>query len=315
MTGLEGKVALITGAARGQGRSHALRLASEGADIIALDICADIDTMDYPNATPADLKETVAQVEALGRRIVAVETDVRDAAATRAAVDRGFETFGRIDIVLSNAGIVRLSDGPDDYAQMWQDVVSTNLSGGFHVVNAAVPHIISGGRGGSVVFTGSTAGVRPTPSLNTAALAYTASKWGLVGICKQYAASLAEHSIRVNIVHPTGVASGMTMNEAMGGSLRRRPPAATTPSRRCRMRCRSRSCSRATSPTPSRSWSPIRRSGLPASRCPWTRASPSAEPGSSDGGQCRLGWHDEHRHPAIGRRVQVGDGHDDEEAA
>ncbi|WP_330254138.1 mycofactocin-coupled SDR family oxidoreductase [Nocardia sp. NBC_00565] len=216
MTGLEGKVALITGAARGQGRSHALRLASEGADIIALDICADIDTMDYPNATPADLKETVAQVEALGRRIVAVETDVRDAAATRAAVDRGFETFGRIDIVLSNAGIVRLSDGPDDYAQMWQDVVSTNLSGGFHVVNAAVPHIISGGRGGSVVFTGSTAGVRPTPSLNTAALAYTASKWGLVGICKQYAASLAEHSIRVNIVHPTGVASGMTMNEAMG---------------------------------------------------------------------------------------------------
>lgn len=215
MPGLEGKVALITGAARGQGRSHALRLAGEGADIIALDICADIDTMDYPNATPEDLKETVAQVEALGRRIVAIETDVRDAAATRTAVDRGHEAFGRIDIVLSNAGIVRLSDGPDDYAQAWQDVVSTNLSGGFHVVKAAVPHIISGGRGGSIVFTGSTAGVRPTASLNTAALAYTASKWGLVGICKQYAASLAEHSIRVNIVHPTGVASGMTMNEAM----------------------------------------------------------------------------------------------------
>ncbi|MET7769461.1 mycofactocin-coupled SDR family oxidoreductase [Nocardia sp. NPDC005366] len=216
MTGLEGKVALITGGARGQGRSHAVRLASEGADIIALDICADIDTMDYPNATPADLEETVDQVKALGRRIVAVETDVRDAAATRAAVDHGYETFGRIDIVLSNAGIVRLSDGPDDYAQMWQDVMSTNLSGGFHVVTAALPHLISGGRGGSIVFTGSTAGVRPTASLNPAALAYTASKWGLVGICKQYAASLAEHSIRVNIVHPTGVASGMTMNEAMG---------------------------------------------------------------------------------------------------
>ncbi|WP_067662833.1 mycofactocin-coupled SDR family oxidoreductase [Nocardia miyunensis] len=215
MTGLEGKVALISGAARGQGRSHAVRLAGEGADIIALDICADIATMDYPNASSADLKETVAQVEALGRRIVAFETDVRDAAATRKAVDQGHEAFGRIDIVLSNAGIVRLSDGPDDYAQIWQDVVSTNLSGGFHVVNAAVPHIISGGRGGSIVFTGSTAGVRPTASLNPAALAYTASKWGLVGICKQYAASLAEHSIRVNIVHPTGVASGMTMNEAM----------------------------------------------------------------------------------------------------
>jgi SDR family mycofactocin-dependent oxidoreductase len=215
MTGLEGKVALITGAARGQGRSHAVRLAREGADIIALDICADIDTMDYPNATPADLRETVAQVEALGRRIVAVEADVRDAAAIRAAVDGGYETLGRIDIVLSNAGIVRLSAGPDDYAQLWQDVVSTNLTGGFHVVTAAVPHIISGGRGGSIVFTGSTAGVRPTANLNTGALAYTASKWGLVGICKQYAAALAEHSIRVNIVHPTGVASGMTMNEAM----------------------------------------------------------------------------------------------------
>jgi SDR family mycofactocin-dependent oxidoreductase len=215
MAGLEGKVALITGAARGQGRSHAVRLAGEGADIIALDICADIDTMDYPNAAPEDLKETVAQVEALGRRIVATETDVRDAAATREAVDRGYETFGRLDIVLSNAGIVRLSDSPDDYVQTWRDVLSTNLSGGFHVVNAAVPHIISGSRGGSIVFTGSTAGVRPTASLNTAALAYTASKWGLVGICKQYAASLAQHSIRVNIVHPTGVASGMTMNEAM----------------------------------------------------------------------------------------------------
>lgn len=216
MTTLEGKVALITGAARGQGRSHALRLAAEGADIIAIDICADIDTMDYPNAGPDDLQETVAQVEALGRRIVASETDVRDNTAIRTAVDRAHATFGRIDIVLSNAGIVRLSDRPDDNGQAWQDVLSTNLSGGFHVVNAAVPHIISGGRGGSIVFTGSTAGVRPTASLNTAALAYTASKWGLVGLCKQYAASLAEHSIRVNIVHPTGVASGMTMNEAMG---------------------------------------------------------------------------------------------------
>lgn len=216
MTGLDGKVALVTGAARGQGRSHAVRLASEGADIIALDICADIATMDYPNATPADLQETVDQVRALGRRIVAIEADVRDAAATRSAVDQGYESLGRIDIVLSNAGIVRLSEGPDDYAQMWQDVVSTNLSGGFHVVDAAIPHLVAGGRGGSIVFTGSTAGVRPTANLNTAALAYTASKWGLVGICKQYAASLAEHSIRVNIVHPTGVASGMTMNEAMG---------------------------------------------------------------------------------------------------
>lgn len=215
MTSLEGKVALITGAARGQGRSHALRLAGEGADIIAIDICADIDTMDYPNASASDLQETVKLVEALDRRILAVEADIRDAAAVKSAVDRGVEEFGRLDIVLSNAGIVRLGEDPEDYAQLWSDVVATNLTGGFHTVKAAIPHIISNGRGGSIVFTGSTAGVRPTANTGTGALAYTASKWGLVGMCKQLAATLAEHSIRVNIVHPTGVASGMTMNESM----------------------------------------------------------------------------------------------------
>ena len=212
---LDGKVAFISGIARGQGRSHALRLASEGADIIGIDICHDIASMDYPNATPADLAETTKLIEQLDRRVITSEADVRDAGAVRHAIDAGVAELGRLDIVLSNAGIVRLHADSDDQEQLWQDIVGTNLTGGFHVVNAAVPHLIAGGRGGSIVITGSTAGVRPVANPGIGALAYTASKWGLVGVCKQLAATLAEHSIRVNIVHPTGVASGMTMNAAM----------------------------------------------------------------------------------------------------
>jgi SDR family mycofactocin-dependent oxidoreductase len=212
---LDGKVAFITGIARGQGRSHALRLAGEGADIIGVDICRDIAAMDYPNASPADLAETTKLIEQLGRRALTSEADVRDAAAVRRAVDEGVAELGRLDIVLSNAGIVRLHPDADDPARLWRDIVETNLSGGFHVVDAAVPHLIAGGRGGVIILTGSTAGVRPVANPGVGALAYTASKWGLVGVCKQLAATLAEHSIRVNIVHPTGVASGMTMNAAM----------------------------------------------------------------------------------------------------
>jgi len=212
---LTGKVAFISGIARGQGRSHALRLAGEGADIIGIDICRDIDTMDYPNAAPADLAETTKLIEQLGRRAVTSEADVRDLAAVKRAVDDGVAELGRLDIVLSNAGIVRLHPDAEDPARLWQDIVGTNLTGGFHVVTAAVPHLIAGGRGGVIILTGSTAGVRPVANPGVGALAYTASKWGLVGMCKQLAATLAEHSIRVNIVHPTGVASGMTMNAAM----------------------------------------------------------------------------------------------------
>jgi SDR family mycofactocin-dependent oxidoreductase len=212
---LDGKVAFISGIARGQGRSHALRLASEGADIIGVDICRDIDTMDYPNATPADLAETTKLIKQLGRRALTSEADVRDFPAVQRAVDDGVAELGRLDIVLSNAGIVRLHPDADDPARLWQDIVGTNLGGGFHIVEAAVPHLIAGGRGGVIILTGSTAGVRPVANPGVGALAYTASKWGLVGICKQLAATLAEHSIRVNIVHPTGVASGMTMNAAM----------------------------------------------------------------------------------------------------
>jgi SDR family mycofactocin-dependent oxidoreductase len=212
---LDGKVAFISGIARGQGRSHALRLAGEGADIIGVDICHDIAAMDYPNATPADLAETTKLIEQLDRRVITSEVDVRDFDAVRQAIDSGVAELGRLDIVLSNAGIVRLHADTDDPEQLWHDIVGTNLTGGFHVVNAAVPHLIAGGRGGVIVFTGSTAGVRPVANPGVGALAYTASKWGLVGVCKQLAATLAQHSIRVNIVHPTGVASGMTMNAAM----------------------------------------------------------------------------------------------------
>jgi SDR family mycofactocin-dependent oxidoreductase len=212
---LDGKVAFISGIARGQGRSHALRLASDGADIIGIDICRDIDTMDYPNANPAELAETTKLIEQLDRRVITSEVDVRDFAAVREAVDSGVAELGRLDIVLSNAGIVRLHADTDDPAQLWQDIVGTNMTGGFHVINATVPHLIAGGRGGVVILTGSTAGVRPVANPGVGALAYTASKWGLVGMCKQLAATLAEYSIRVNIVHPTGVASGMTMNPAM----------------------------------------------------------------------------------------------------
>lgn len=215
MTNLEGKVALISGAARGQGRAHAVRLAQAGVDVIALDICHDIPSIDYPQATSGDLQETAAEIEAIGRRVVAVEADVRDVAAVRAAVLRGYTEFGRIDIVLSNAGVVRLGPNPIDPAPVWDDIIATNLTGGWNLTSAALPAMIESGRGGSIIFTGSTAGVRPTSNENIGPTAYSASKFGLVGLCKHLAATYAKDSIRVNIVHPTGVVSGMTVNDTM----------------------------------------------------------------------------------------------------
>ena len=215
MGSLDGKVAFISGVARGQGRSHALRLASLGADIVGVDICHDIPSMNYPNASPEDLAQTVKDIEALDRRMVAIQADIRDAAAVRAAVDQGWAEFGRLDIVLSNAGIVRLGSDTENPDDIWQDTIATNLSGGFHVVWATVPKLIEGGRGGVIIVTGSTAGTRPIGGYSASTLSYTASKWGLVGMCRQLAEALAQHSIRVNIIHPTGVASGMTMNPAM----------------------------------------------------------------------------------------------------
>lgn len=214
---LAGKVAVISGAARGQGRAHALRLAREGADIIALDICHDLPTMDYPNATKADLDETVRAVEALDRRIVASVADVRDVVAVRDAVDKGVAALGRLDIVLPQAGIVRYSPGTsiEESAAIWADVIAVNVTGYFHLLEAALPHVVAGGRGGAVVMTGSTAATRPTATSGAAASAYIAAKHGAVGLMKTYALAYAPHNIRFNVVHPTGVASGMTMNAAM----------------------------------------------------------------------------------------------------
>ena len=218
----EGKVAIISGAARGQGRSHAVRLAREGADIIGFDICEDISTMSYPNASTDDLAETVRLVEAEGRTMIASVCDVRDAEGTARVVEEGVARLGRIDIILSNAGIIRLGPIPEEIdVQVWDDVLDTNLSGAFNLLRAAIPPMVDGGRGGSIILTGSTAGVRPVGSVdadgrfNSAGLAYAASKFAAVGIGKLLAEGLARHSIRVNVIHPTAVRSGMTMNAAM----------------------------------------------------------------------------------------------------
>lgn len=210
---LEGKVAFITGAARGQGRSHAIRLAQEGADIIAIDICKQIDSVAYPMSTPDDLAETVKQVEALDRRIHAVEADVRDRAGLQAALDGGVAELGRVDIVLANAGIAPLSLEPAP--SEWQDVIDVNLTGVFHTVEVAKPALIDGGRGGAIVITSSTAGLNGIGGATEGGLGYTASKHGVVGLMRSYANQLAEHSIRVNTVHPTGVDTPMVVNEAM----------------------------------------------------------------------------------------------------
>src|SRR5271157_3650778 len=215
---LDGKVAFITGAARGQGRAHAVRLAEEGADIIALDICADISTMDYPNASREDLDETKKLVEGKGRRIAASVADVRDPAQVVGAFEAGYNVFGRVDIVVANAGIIRLATEVDPIAE-WRDIIDTNLTGVFHTVRAAIPALIDGGRGGSIVITSSSAGLKGTGTDRTGGQAYTAAKRGLVGLMQVWANEFAQYSIRVNTIHPTGVATGMVMNETMGKLL------------------------------------------------------------------------------------------------
>jgi len=205
-----GKVAFITGAARGQGRSHAIRLAQEGADIIAVDICRDYGTVPYPMATEADLAETVKAVEALDRRIVAAQADVRDAAALRAAVDDGVAQLGRLDIVSANAGICTVQAWDEVSPAVWQDTLDTNLTGVWNTMVVSVPHLIAAG-GGSIICTSSTAGIKGLPYLAP----YVAAKHGMVGIARTMANELARHHIRVNTVHPTGVDT--PMGNGLGG--------------------------------------------------------------------------------------------------
>jgi (+)-trans-carveol dehydrogenase len=210
MTGrVEGKVAFITGAARGQGRSHAITLAREGADIIAVDLCAQIASVPYPMATPEDLAQTVKEVEATGRRIVATQADVRDYDALKQALDEGVARLGRLDIVSANAGIVSYDQAADLAEQTWQDVIDVDLTGEWHAAKAAIPHLRAAG-GGSIILTSSELGLRAVP--NTAH--YVAAKHGVIGLMRTLALELAPDFIRVNALAPTTVDTPMVMNEA-----------------------------------------------------------------------------------------------------
>ncbi len=212
MTGrVEGKVALITGAARGQGRSHAIRLAAEGANIIAIDACTDVGTTAYPMATVADLDETVDLVKQTGQGIVAVRADVRDIAAMQAAVAEGVAAFGRLDTVVANAGIC--VSGPPTWEmseEQWQDVIDINLTGVWHTAKATAPAMIAAANGGSMMFISSIAGMKGYQHLAS----YVSAKHAIVGLMRAMANELAPHGIRVNTVHPTNTATPMIFNDA-----------------------------------------------------------------------------------------------------
>ena len=208
---VEGKVAFVTGAARGQGRSHAVRLAEEGADIIAVDVCGPIspDSQIAPS-NPDDLAQTADLVKNLDRRIVTAQVDVRDYDALKDAVDGGVEQLGRLDIVVANAGIGNGGQTLDKTSEEdWDDMIGVNLSGVWKTVKAAVPHILSGGRGGSIVLTSSVGGLKAYPHTGH----YIAAKHGVIGLMRSFAVELGQHSVRVNAVCPTNVNTPMFMNE------------------------------------------------------------------------------------------------------
>lgn len=206
---LEGKVALITGAARGIGRAHAVRLAAEGAHIIAVDICAQLATVPYPMAAPADLAATMQLVQDAGARIVARQADVRDQEALQAAVQAGLDEFGQLDIAVANAGIAPMQAGDDG----WRDVIDVNLTGVYHTVQAVIPTMIAQGTGGAIVLISSVMGLVGIGSDDPGSIGYTAAKHGVVGLVKTYANLLAPQNIRVNSIHPCGVDTPMIDNE------------------------------------------------------------------------------------------------------
>jgi SDR family mycofactocin-dependent oxidoreductase len=212
MTGLlAGQVAVVTGAARGQGRSHALALAREGASIIALDACAPIATVPYPLPTKADLEETAGQVEALGGRVIHGVVDVRDLAEMEQFIGDAVADLGRLDIVCANAGISTPSPTLEMPEETWQTTIDINLTGVWKTCKATVPHIVAGNRGGSVIITSSAATVMISGNIAH----YTAAKHGLIGFMRVLAKELAPHRIRVNTLHPAGVRTPMVYNEPM----------------------------------------------------------------------------------------------------
>jgi SDR family mycofactocin-dependent oxidoreductase len=198
---LDGKVALVTGAARGQGRAHAVRLAQEGAEIIACDVCARVDTTLYKPATLSELEETAAAVEAEDRRILVRSTDIRDLPALEALVADGVAEFGRLDIVVANAGVMNAGRLWEITPEQWNVIIDVNLTGTWNTIKAAVPAVIAGGRGGSIILTSSSTGLKAFPFLG----AYGASKFGVTGLGQTLANELGEYNIRVNTVHPAGV--------------------------------------------------------------------------------------------------------------
>jgi SDR family mycofactocin-dependent oxidoreductase len=205
----EGKVAFVTGAARGQGRAEALQLAEEGADIIAIDVCKDMDETTYRGATPADLEETVKLVEATDRRIVARQADVRDFEAVQSALFAGVAELGRLDVVVANAGLTTAALSWEITAEQWRETIDVNLTGVFHTTKAAIPILLEQGTGGSIVITSSTAGLTGLPFLAH----YVAAKHGVVGLCRTMANELAQYDIRVNTVHPYAVNTALEVNE------------------------------------------------------------------------------------------------------
>ncbi len=214
---LDGKVAFNTGVARGQGRSHAVRLAEEGADIIGVDICKQIASVGYPMSTTADLDETARLVESLGRRIVVGEGDVRDPTSLETVLEAGMAELGRLDFVLANAGIMPIFGEISQQMQAWSDCLDVLLTGVLHTVEITYPRLVAQGQGGSIVITSSMAGIVPmmrTEGAHTLGrLGYSAAKAALVNLARNYASFLAHHNIRVNTVHPTGVNTPMIRND------------------------------------------------------------------------------------------------------
>jgi SDR family mycofactocin-dependent oxidoreductase len=209
---LEGRVALITGAARGQGRAHAARLAADGADIIAIDVCGPVsDTVTYPMPTAEDLGETVRRVEETGRKVLARQVDIRDLAALQQLVADGVEQFGRLDIVVANAGILSWGRIWEMSEAQWDTVIDVNLNGTWRTLRAAVPAMIEAGNGGSIIVVSSSAGLKATPGNAH----YAASKHGLVALTNALALEAGEFGIRVNSIHPYSIDTPMVEKEAM----------------------------------------------------------------------------------------------------
>lgn len=198
-------MAYITGAARGQGRAHAVRLAEEGADVVISDICAPVATNGVKAATPEDLAETVRLVEKTGQRVISRQADVRDLEALESLANDGVGALGHLDIVVANAAILSWGNAWELTSEAWNELIDVNLTGVFHTVRATVPHMIRQGTGGSIILTSSSAGLKGQPFT----LAYTAAKHGLVGICRGLANELGEYDIRVNSIHPAGVETEM----------------------------------------------------------------------------------------------------------